>query len=58
MKLLENVTARIRGTVSKNTRDAKDYLKVERLMVEIDAKRVGMAVKNVYKNNRILGTSC
>lgn len=50
------MTARIRGTVSKNTTNNKEYLHVERLMVDIDAKRVLMAVKDVYRNNRILGT--
>lgn len=49
-----DVIAKVRGTVSSSTKNSLRYLKVETLAVDIDIKTLKMAVKNIYRNNKIL----
>lgn len=51
----QNVKAIVRGTVSFNTKDNQRYLHVDDLVVNIDIGHVEVSVKDVYRNNRIIG---
>ncbi|XP_017780966.1 PREDICTED: uncharacterized protein LOC108565831 [Nicrophorus vespilloides] len=51
----QDVTAVVKGTVGFKTKDNQRYMHVDTLMVDIDIKHVRMAVKDVYRNNRIIG---
>lgn len=55
LTFLENVTAIVKGTVNVSKKNNLDFLHVDMLHVDIDVKNVGMAVRDVYRNNRILG---
>lgn len=52
--LLGGVNAVVRGTVSTAPRDGKDYMRVEKLNVDLKIKDVNMGIKRAFNNNAIL----
>jgi len=49
-----DIIATVRGTMSSQKRDGRDYLHVDTLDMDLDIKTVRMVVKKVFNNNRIL----
>lgn len=52
--VFDDVTAIVKGKVSSSNKDGLKYLHVESLVVDLDIRKVKMAVKRIYNNNRIL----
>lgn len=52
--LLNGVNAVIRGTVSTAPRDGKDYVRVDKLNVDLKIKDVNMRIERAFNNNAIL----
>lgn len=51
----QDVTALVKGKVSVHTKEEQRYMHVDTLGVDIDIKNARMGVKDVYRNNRIIG---
>lgn len=51
----QDVTAIVKGIVSVSQKEGQNYMHVDTLQVDIDIKHVRMAVKDIYRNNRIIG---
>jgi hypothetical protein len=52
--LLGDIIATVRGTISSQQRDGREYLHVDTLNIDLNIKTVRMLVKKVFNNNRIL----
>lgn len=52
--LFDGVTATVKGRVSSTNKGEYNYLHVDSLHVDLDIKKVKMAVKKIFNNNRIL----
>lgn len=53
----EDVNAVVKGTVSTEVKDGLQHLHVDTLSFDMQVKNLRMAVKNIFKNNRILSKS-
>ncbi|XP_019867003.1 uncharacterized protein LOC109595994 [Aethina tumida] len=50
----DDLSAYVKGKVSVHTKDNLEYLHVDALNVDVTVRNARMAVKNIYKNNKIL----
>ena len=55
--VLDGVVADVKGQVSTKDKNAKTYLHVDSLAMELNVKKVRMHIAKVFKNNRILSES-
>lgn len=53
--LADDVTCKLKGKASTHCRDGEKFLHVDSLNVAVDIKQAKMMVKNIYRNNKILG---
>ncbi|CAH0558265.1 unnamed protein product [Brassicogethes aeneus] len=50
----DDLSAYVKGKVSVHKKDNAEYLHVDSLNVDVSVRNARMAVKNIYKNNKIL----